>query len=517
MTNKILLVVLDGFGWSPDSYFNAGSSSTTPFLHSLYQKFSGIKINAAGKAVGLPQGQIGNSEVGHIHIGAGRKIYSSLVEINRAIKSNKLKTNSGLQKASNYCLEHKSSFHFLGLLSNGGVHSHEDHMFALYKIVATFPIKKFYFHLICDGRDTKPAVFKGSLAKLQSLIKNDSRAMIASVGGRYYTMDRDQRFSRTKQGFQAIVNAQGQTFTDSATYIQASYDKNCRDEFVKPACHKNYKGFCDYDVCFFTNFRADRAIQFSSMLSNKNYLFQAPFTAKKIFLLTMKKYSESVLETAVCFPKQKIEDPLGVWLSKNKRRQLRVAETEKIAHVTYFFDGGCDYFKNGTAHQKEIKLPQASCLLVASPQVKTYDLVPEMSAFKITNRLISNVKSNLFDFTIVNYANCDMVGHTGVFLAAQQACQSVDACLEQLYQTCQETKTTLIITADHGNCEVMKDADGKINKKHTLNQVPFIVCSTKITLSHDQTWTLANVAPTVLEIIGLAKPPLMTAISMISK
>ena len=512
----ILLAILDGWGVTKPGPGNAVTLADMSFVKKLEQKYPHVLAEASGRAVGLPSGQIGNSEVGHLHIGAGRINKESLSLINDAIATKQFINNAALLKAISYAKQHNSNFHLMGLFSDGGVHSHMNHMIAAFKIIKSHGLKKVFFHLIGDGRDTKPAVMMMAVKQLQDLIHQYQVGTIATIAGRYYTMDRDKRFDRTERAFNNMVFHKGNTFTDPVKYIEAQYDADISDEFLEPGYNTDAANsqIKDGDVVFFTNFRPDRAIQIASAFTNPAYLWKPPVFFKNLFFLTMRKYSDSVLASAICFPPQPLMNTLGTWISKQGLKQLRIAETEKIAHVTFFFDGQKDFFKNGLATPAEISLPGASKILIPSPKVATYDLAPQMSAIPITEALITALRKDHYDLVVLNFANCDMVGHTGFLAPTIKAVQTIDKCLAEIYAVMPEINGTMIITGDHGNAEVMIDPDnGGPSKKHTTNKVPIII--TDDTMHIKSNARICDLAPTILTLLNLPIPAEMTCPSLI--
>ncbi|KAF5276145.1 hypothetical protein FQR65_LT16463 [Abscondita terminalis] len=438
---------------------------------------------------------MGNSEVGHIHLGAGRIKYESLSLINKEIKDETFEKNTEIQNGIQNCLKNKSAFHIMGLFSDGGVHSHMLHMFSAYEAAVKGGIKEIYLHLFTDGRDTKPTVAKDYIKQLNTLIEKNKVGAIASISGRFFSMDRDKRFERTAEGYKSLIRVNIQnSFTDPINYVEEQYKAGKDDEGILPAYNSNVpNGFIkENDTVLFANFRPDRAIQMANL----------PFIGDKIHFISMMEYSESVTSKHVGFKSIEVINGL--------------AETEKIAHVTFFFDGGKDYFKNGLAKPNEIGLKNASIALIPSPKVATYDLKPEMAAVEITDRLIEEIKKDEFDVIVLNYANCDMVGHTGILPAAISAVKTLDQQLKRVYEISKEHDAVMIITADHGNAEVMIDAEGGPNKKHTSQPVPIIITSNDYKIRKENA-AIADVAPTILEIIGCEVPKEMTQKSLIIK
>ncbi|QEH61493.1 2,3-bisphosphoglycerate-independent phosphoglycerate mutase [Spiroplasma chinense] len=522
----VVLAILDGWGLAEPGKGNAVIEANMEFVESLKKEYPWVSAHASGEWVGLPEGQMGNSEVGHIHLGAGRIKYESLSLINKAIKDGDFESNSTIQAAIENCKKNNSAFHIMGLFSDGGVHSHMLHMFATFEAAAKAGLKEIYFHLFTDGRDTKPTVALNYLSDLNKLIEKYGVGQVASISGRFYSMDRDKRMERIAEGYASLVDRTCEnSFTDPAAYIQSQYDAGKDDEGILPAYNSTVEnGFIKAnDSVVFANFRPDRAIQMASALTNKEYMAwtdpafaNLTFLGDKIFFVSMMEYSASVKSSHIAFKAIEVVNGLGEWLSKKGYKQLRIAETEKIAHVTFFFDGGKDYFKNGLATPEEIKLDGASINLISSPKVATYDLKPEMSAIEITDKLVEQIKSNEFDVIVLNYANCDMVGHTGMLDAAITAVKTLDGQLKRVYEATQETGAVMIITADHGNAEVMIDGEGGPNKKHTSQPVPIIVTDKSLELRTENP-AIADVAPTILEIIGEEIPAEMTQPSLIKK
>lgn len=503
----ILLAILDGFGIAKDSSTNAISQAKKPNLDYFLANYSYTELKASGLAVGLPTGQMGNSEVGHLHIGAGRTIYQSLTLINKAIADKSFFENKVIKEAINQAKTKNSKLHIIGLLSDGGVHSHINHIFALLDCAAQENFSNVYLHVILDGRDTKSNVAKVYLQQLIAKINSLKIGTIATISGRYYAMDRDQRWERLQLAYDAMVFHKGKSFSDPLMYIDEEYYQDHSDEFVMPSYNKELTNseITNNDSVIFANFRPDRAIQLASALTNPNYPFwnnndEQPL--KNIYFVSMMYYASSVKTNGIIFAPVTIANGLGEWLSKNNLSQLRIAETEKYAHVTYFFDGG-----------KDIEYPLETRILIPSPKVATYDLMPEMSAKLITAKLNTEIAKDKYDVIILNFANPDMVGHTGNLKAAIKAIETVDWCLGEIYQSLKKVNGTLIITADHGNAEVMVDQLGDINKKHTSQPVPLIITQRGLHLKNNG--TLANVAPTILDLLKIKKPEEMTADSLL--
>lgn len=496
---KVLLCILDGFGYSDETKYNAIALSRKPNLQHLFKTYPHSLLQASGEFVGLPEGQIGNSEVGHFTMGAGRVLFQDLPRINKAFASGGVVNIPAIQDLISYCKTNKKPCHIIGIASDGGVHGHIEHMIAFTNIIKDAAIP-YYVHAITDGRDVAP---KSSLAQLSAFSKNDID--ISSISGRFYAMDRDKRWDRTQRAYDSIFSAQGSTFANYATYISSQYEAGITDEFIEPAIKEGYTGFQDGDAIVFCNFRADRMRQIATSILDQNFdAFQAK-RYKPSKALAFTAYSDEIAKlTQVLFPKQVVQQPLGEIISEQGLTQLRIAETEKYAHVTYFFNCG-----------EEKVFPGEERILIASPKVRTYDEVPKMSAVEITDKLIASVQKSHYDFICLNFANPDMVGHTGNLKAAIEAIDVIDECVGKIVKLCAQEGYELIITSDHGNAEEMFDE--KTNQPmtaHTLNRVPFLYVGTNkdVTLKNG---TLADIAPTILKIMGLAKPSLMTGSSLL--
>lgn len=491
---KILLCILDGFGYSNKTKHNAIALARKPNLQRLFNEYPHSLLEASGKFVGLPDGQIGNSEVGHFTIGAGRILFQDLPRISKAFAENKVAKMPQILDLIEYCKATRKKCHIMGIASDGGVHGHIDHMIALAQLVKNSGVE-IRIHAITDGRDTAP---KSALNNLKKFTEHNLE--ISSISGRFYAMDRDNRWDRTKRAYDAIFSAECATFKNYEEYINAQYKTNITDEFIEPAVKVGYTGFEDEDAIVFCNFRADRARQIFLSLLDKSY---NEFISKKYDIgkaLAFTTYSKELSSLAqTLFPKEVVKNSLGEVIASHNLTQLRIAETEKYAHVTYFFNGG-----------EEKIFPKEERILVSSPKVKTYDETPQMSAIEITDKLIASILQNHPDFICLNFANPDMVGHTGNLQATIEAIDVIDTCIERLEKICKEKGYDLIITSDHGNAEEMFDE--KTNQAmtaHTLNRVPFLYVSSEknITLKDG---SLADIAPTILKIMGIAKPLEMT-------
>lgn len=519
----ILLAIIDGWGIAPNTIGNAVTQAYMTNVEMLKTKYSWLEANASGEWVGLPKGQMGNSEVGHIHLGSGRIKYESLTLINKTIENEEFKKNPEILAAINFAKKNNGAFHIMGLFSDGGVHSHINHIFAVYKLAAQKGLKEIYLHVFGDGRDTKPKCIKIYLEQFKQLQYQLKVGEIATISGRYYAMDRDKKYDRIKATYDVLVSRKGLKFNNPIEYIDHEYITGYNDEFLIPAYNINTpKGyFKEKDSIFFANFRPDRAIAIASALMNPNFPSNSTKNyfmpkLKNIYFVSMMEYSKTVASNHAAFKPIKVINGLGEWLSKKGYSQLRIAETEKIAHVTFFFDGLKDYFKNGSATQEEITLPGASIILIPSPKIATYDLKPKMSANEITDKLIIELNRNKFDVIILNFANCDMVGHTGILSATIEAVKTIDDCLGKIYTVMQKINGIMIIVADHGNAEIMIDETEGPNKKHTSQLVPIIITKAGLKL-RKHNLSIANVAPTILDLLDEEIPFEMTQPSLIIK
>lgn len=489
----IVLCIMDGYGLSDRIEGNAVKLANTPNLDDLMAIYPTTRIKASGFAVGLPEGQMGNSEVGHMNLGAGRVVYQSLSLINKAVSDGSFFENRKFLKAMDNALSHDSKLHIWGLLSDGGVHSSNEHIYALLEMAKREGVKKVYVHAFLDGRDVAPDSGADFVAELQDKMKEIGVGEIASISGRYYAMDRDKRFERVDLAYQAIVNAQGKSFTDGVQYVKDSYAEEVYDEFVIPGYNASVDGKIeDHDSIIFANFRPDRAIQMSTVITNDVYDYKPDRKPQDIVFVSMMKYADTV-KGDVAFGKVNLNNTFGDYIAEKGLKQLRIAETEKYAHVTFFFDGGVD---------KEIE--GATRVLINSPKVATYDLQPEMSAYEVKDALLEELDKDIYDVVIVNFANCDMVGHTGIIPAAIKAVSVVDECVGEVYQKVFELGGTMLITADHGNSEQLLDENGNPFTAHTTNEVPLIVTNTHLKLKEGG--KLGDLAPTMLMLLGLEIP-----------
>lgn len=504
MNKKVLLLILDGWGITQNPEVSAVAHANTPFMDSLYSRFPNAQLLTDGFNVGLPEGQMGNSEVGHINLGAGRIIYQELAKINLAVKNNTLVSEPILQAAFADAKENNKNLHFIGLVSDGGVHSHIDHLKGLLDAAAKSGLENVFVHAFTDGRDVDPHSGKGFIADLEAYMQH-STGKLASVIGRYYAMDRDKRWERTKKAYELLVHGKGEISGNAAESIQKSYDAGITDEFIEPILMIEDKRpvatIKENDVVVFFNFRTDRGRQLTEVLTQRDLL---NFGMKTIPLhfVTMTNYDDSFLGVKVIYSKENVTETLGEVLAKNEKTQIRIAETEKYPHVTFFFSGGREEAFDG---EKRILCP--------SPKVATYDLQPEMSAYDIKEKIIPELKSQSADFICLNFANPDMVGHTGVFEAAVKACETVDSCAKDIVETALNHGYTTLIIADHGNSETMINPDGSPNTAHTTNPVPVIIVDNDI--KHIKSGILANIAPTILKLMGIEKPEVMNQESLI--
>ena len=499
---KVLLCILDGVGLSDKIEGNAFYNANTPTLDKLMKNYPNSKLEASGELVGLPFGQMGNSEVGHTNIGAGRIVYQPLGLINSKIKDESFYQNKELLKVIKHVKSNNSKLHIMGLLSDGGIHSHINHIFALLELCKKNNLEKVYLHVFTDGRDTSPYSGEKYINELENKIKELKIGNIATISGRYYSMDRDNNYERIKLSYDVIVNGIGPKYKKAIDAWEDNQKQSITDEFIVPSIIDEKGNIENNDGIIYANFRPDRIRELASSLTNKKFKGFERDSLKNIKLVTMMPVSDEVICTNA-FKIEELINTLGEYVSTKGIKQLRIAETEKYAHVTYFFDGGI-----------EKKIPNCERILIPSPKVATYDLKPEMSAKKITDTLIWKVKQKSPDMIILNFANGDMVGHTGNYNAAIKAVETLDRCLRKIIKKVDINKYKIIITADHGNCEVMINNDGTINTQHTTNLVPFIVLDKKITLRDGK---LGDIASTILDIMEIEIPKEMTGKSLITR
>ena len=500
MSKPIVLTILDGYGLREETHGNAVKLANNEIFNLLWDNYPHTQLEASGQLVGLPKGQMGNSEVGHMNIGAGRIVYQPLELINKSIEDKEFYSNEELLKAMNHAKSNNSKLHLMGLISDGGVHSHIDHLVALLTMCKEQNISKVYLHLFTDGRDVLPKSAYEYISKVEDKINELGIGSIATIGGRYYGMDRDNNYDRLKKGYDAIVYGTPKTTKTIKEYIEESYEREIIDEFFEPVVFDENGTIEDNDALIAFNYRKDRLREILTAITNKEFNDMEVKRFSNLKTVTMMPVVESVIaETA--FEDPKLTNILGEYIEKQGKSQLRIAETEKYAHVTFFFDGG-----------KEVDYQNEKKILIPSPKVATYDLKPEMSVYEVTDELLNELGN--FDLVILNFANGDMVGHTGVLEAAIKAVESVDECLGKIYQRITELGGTMIVTADHGNCEEMLDENNNVLTAHTTNPVPFIVTNKNISLVPGK---LGDIAPTILELMGIEKPEEMTGVSLIKK
>ncbi len=496
-------MILDGWGLAPAGSTNAAAMARTPNLDEFFANYPHTTLQASGRAVGLPAGQIGNSEVGHLNIGAGRIIYQSLTRIDKAIENGELLQNPVLEQVMDQILAAGKALHLLGLLSDGGVHSHIEHLLALLRMAKAKGLQHVYVHAFLDGRDVGPKTALTYIAQLEATMHEIGVGQLATVSGRYYAMDRDKRWERVERAYNVIVGRADKTAASAAAGVEASYAAGVTDEFVEPFAVAGVPGAVKAgDGVIFFNFRPDRAREITRALHDEDFTYFArPADVRPVNYVCMTQY-DATIDAPVAFPPEEIADTLGEVLAKHGLAQLRIAETEKYAHVTFFFNGGVEAPNAGEER-----------ILIPSPKVATYDLQPEMSAKEVTQALLAELDKDKFDAIILNFANPDMVGHTGVLSAAIAAMEKVDDCAGRIVRRVLELDGSVCITADHGNLEKMAEADGSPNTAHTTNPVPFILVSKQKHKLHSG--ILADIAPTLLELLQLEQPKAMTGTSLI--
>lgn len=507
----VVLMILDGYGLNDKTEGNAVAQAQTPVMDKLMQEYPFVRGNASGMAVGLPEGQMGNSEVGHLNMGAGRIVYQELTRITKEIQDGTFFENPALLRAVENCKENNSALHLMGLLSDGGVHSHNTHLYGLLELAKRNGLDKVYVHCFLDGRDTPPASGKEFAQELQKEMDRIGTGKIASVMGRYYAMDRDNNYDRVKLAYDAMTKGEGLTAESGVFGIQASYDRDETDEFVKPTVVlEDGKPVCvvsDKDSVVFFNFRPDRAREITRAFCDDDFKGFDRGPRKDIVFVCFTDYDPTIPNKEVAFHKVSITNTFGEWLAAHHMTQARIAETEKYAHVTFFFNGGVEKPNEGEDR-----------ILVNSPKVATYDLKPEMSAYEVCDKLTEAIRSGKYDVVIINFANPDMVGHTGVLEAAVKAVEAVDACVGKAVEAIRETDGVMFICADHGNAEQLVDYEtGEPFTAHTTNQVPFLL------VNYDPAYTLrdggclADIVPTLIEIMGMEQPAEMTGKSLLIK
>ena len=505
MNKKVILMILDGWGKSPDPKVSAIDNANVPFINSLYTQYPNAQLRTDGLNVGLPEGQMGNSEVGHMNLGAGRIVYQDLAKINLAVEHKTLNQEPVLVEAFQYAKDNNANVHLLGLVSDGGVHSHTSHLRGLIDASQNFGLQKVYVHAFTDGRDVDPKSGKQYIQDLEKYISNTS-VKLASIVGRYYAMDRDKRWERVKKAYDLVVNGIGTHSKNAVESIKQSYKDNVTDEFIDPiimvdANDKPLATIKENDVVIFFNFRTDRGRELTETLSQKDF-HEQNMHKLNLYYVTLTNYDETYQNVKVVYNKDNITETLGEVLEKAGKKQIRIAETEKYPHVTFFFSGG-----------RELPFEGENRILKNSPKVATYDLKPEMSAYELADALVPELNKGEVDFVCLNFANGDMVGHTGVMEAAIQACEAVDKCVEKVVTAALANGYTTLIIADHGNCETMINPDGSPNTAHTTNPVPIILVDKELKQIHDG--VLGDLAPTILELMGIEKPEVMTRHSLL--
>lgn len=506
----LMLMILDGWGYNPEKEGNATLEAKLPIFTQLLEKYPKTLLKASGTAVGLPEGQMGNSEVGHLNIGAGRVVYQELTRIFKAIEDGEFYTNKVLLEAMERLKGTDKALHLMGLLSDGGVHSHMDHLFALLDMAVKVGVERIYVHPILDGRDVLPQSAKTFITQLENKLKELKKGKIATVSGRYYTMDRDKRWERVEQAYKVLAFADGPTAPNALAAVEKSYDLKVVDEFVSPTVIVDEKGqpvgtIKNGDSLIFFNFRADRAREITRAFIDEDFEGFARPDRPRVHYVCMTEY-DATFDCPVAFPPQNLKNTLGEVLSANGLRQLRIAETEKYAHVTFFFNGGVEEPYEG----------EDRCL-IPSPKVATYNLKPEMSAFEVTDALLEKLKTEKYDVVIINFANADMVGHTGCFDATVKGLEAVDSCIGRITEEVRRRGGTLIITADHGNAECMIDKETQSPlTAHTTSKVPFVIVDDFYKGRELRSGgALCDIAPTILEILDLKIPPEMTGKSLL--
>ena len=506
-----VLMILDGYGLNEKTEGNAVAQAKTPVMDKLMDEYPFVRGNASGMAVGLPEGQMGNSEVGHLNMGAGRIVYQELTRITKEIQDGTFFENPALLKAVENCKKNDSSLHFMGLLSDGGVHSHNTHLYGLLEMAKRNGLEKVYVHCFLDGRDTPPASGKEYAVQLTEKMKEIGVGKIATVMGRYYAMDRDNNYNRVQLAYNAMTRGEGLTAACGICGIQESYDREETDEFVKPTVvvedGKPVTTVQDGDSVVFFNFRPDRAREISRAFCDDDFKGFDRGARKDIVYVCFSDYDPNIPNKEVAFHKVSVDNTFGEWLAANHMTQARIAETEKYAHVTFFFNGGVEKPNEGEDR-----------ILVNSPKVATYDLKPEMSAYEVCDKLTEAIRSEKYDVVIINFANPDMVGHTGVEEAAIKAVEAVDECVGKAVEAVKETGGVLFICADHGNAEQLKDYEtGEPFTAHTTNQVPFILVNYDPAYTLREGGCLADIVPTLIQIMGKEQPAEMTGKSLLVK
>lgn len=500
MNKKVLLMILDGWGNGKKDSTNAIYTAGQPNIDALMAKYPTSQLMACGEDVGLPEGQMGNSEVGHLNIGAGRVVYQDLVKINKACQNNTLLENKEVKAVYDYAKENGKALHFMGLLSNGGVHSSIEQLFAFLNVAKEYNLDKVYVHCFMDGRDTDPKSGKGFVEQLENHMQK-STGKIASVIGRFYAMDRDKRWDRVKVAYDLLVNGEGEKTTNPAEAVEASYAAGVTDEFIKPIKVEGTANIAEGDAIVFFNFRNDRAREITSVLTQED-MPDMGMKTMPLYYCCLTPYDDKFKGVHILFDKENVQETLGEVVAKAGKKQLRIAETEKYAHVTFFFSGG-----------REAAFENEERVLINSPKVATYDLKPEMSAPEVAAALIDVLKTQKEDLVVLNFANGDMVGHTGIYDAIVKAVKTIDSLVKEVVDCAKENGYSVLITADHGNADNAVNADGSPNTAHSLNPVPFIVVDNDIKEVKDG--ILADIAPTVLKMMGIEQPAAMTGTPLV--
>ena len=505
MKKPLALIILDGFGYNPNKAGNAIEAAATPNLDKLFAQYPHMLIGASGMDVGLPDGQMGNSEVGHTNIGAGRIVYQELTRITKAIQDGPFFQNEALLAAMENCKKNGSALHLMGLCSDGGVHSHNTHLYGLLEMAKRSGLSKVYVHCFMDGRDVPPTSGRDFIAALEQKMKEIGIGHIATVMGRYYAMDRDNRWERVQRAYDAIVNEKGIFNSSAVDAMEKSYGAEITDEFVEPVVCLHGAGVKDQDSIIFFNFRPDRAREITRTFVDDDFKgFERQGGRKKVFYVCMTQYDAAMPNVSIAFKPESLTNTFGQYISDKGLTQLRIAETEKYAHVTFFFNGGV-----------ENSYPGEDRALIPSPKVATYDLQPEMSAYLVTDEVVRRIESGKYDVIILNYANCDMVGHTGVFDAAKKAVEAVDTCVGRMVDAILKMDGKALLTADHGNADQMYEEDGSPFTAHTTNPVPFVAIHCGENVKLRESGRLADLAPTMLKLLGLPQPQEMTGESLI--
>jgi len=502
---KVILLILDGWGIGNKSKSDVIYNANTPYIDSLYTKYPHSQLQTSGNNVGLPDGQMGNSEVGHLNIGAGRVVYQDLVRINKAVEDNSIAENKALVNAFNYAKRNKKAVHFIGLVSDGGVHSSNKHLYKLCDLTKDHGLDKVYIHALTDGRDVDPRSGKGFIEDLENHLEK-SNGEIASLVGRYYGMDRDKRWERVKEAYDLFVHGKGKQSIDMVQSVQDSYNENVTDEFIKPLVKVDSEGNPigkiqpdDVVICF--NFRTDRLREMTMVLTQQD-MPEHEMKAMPLHYVTLTRYDESFKNVNIAYDKDNLKNTIGEILADKGKKQIRIAETEKYAHVTFFFSGG-----------REQEYDNEKRILISSPKVATYDLQPEMSAYLVKDAIVEELKNKETDFVCLNFANGDMVGHTGVYEAITKAVEAVDQCVNEVVETAKANGYEAIIIADHGNADNAVNSDGSENTAHSLNPVPFILVSDRF--KKVENGILADVAPTILNLMGINTSEEMTGKNLV--